>query len=93
MTREALKKHWLVVEAYKNGKTIQIKNHADNWVDLEDVSFFEDSELRVKPEPRQFYVAIYKDGLLSGHVAANTESAAKDRCPSAKEFIPVREVL
>ena len=53
MTREGLKKHWEVVEAYKNGAAIQLYSTCGKWVDVLNAETFSASaycEYRIKPK-------------------------------------------
>lgn len=52
MTREETKELLPIMEAYSEGKTIQIKNK-DKWVDLDEASFSASPDkYRIKPEPK-----------------------------------------
>ena len=52
MTREALIKHWDVIQAFKEGKEIQIYSKIEErWVDYDSFDFRIDYEYRIKPEP------------------------------------------
>ena len=51
MTREALIKHWDVIQAFKEGKQIQYKDSVTpTWQDTTDPKFKLEVEYRVKPE-------------------------------------------
>lgn len=51
MTQHQLNKHWDVIEAFKNGKKIQILRGGE-WHDVSrDVSFDAATVYRIKPEP------------------------------------------
>ena len=52
MTREKMKKLLPIIQAWIDGKTIQVWTN-DTWIDEEYPSFFEElSQFRIKPEPK-----------------------------------------
>ena len=58
MTREGLIKYWNVIEAFKNGETIQVKIDAkSDWQDTSDPLFRAYSEYRIKPK-EQWVVSV-----------------------------------
>ncbi len=79
-----------LVQALAEGKTIQIKTDANVWEDREEVPFLCDPCVyRVKPEPREYWISHYEDGLVSG-IYAVKEDALK--VPYGKPTL-FREVL
>ena len=55
MTREEVKKLYPVIQAFCEGKTIEsrcIKGEKSLWYDDDDLSFDDDLEYRIKPEPK-----------------------------------------
>lgn len=51
MTRDECKKLLPIMQAFAEGKTIQFRTHPnDRWQDIEDPSWYENVEYRVKPE-------------------------------------------
>lgn len=55
MTIEGLKKNWLVVVAFHDGKTIQVKHNSvsgDAWEDCSRPTLSPDYSYRIKPEPK-----------------------------------------
>jgi len=50
MNKEQLKKHWAIIEAFKNGAEIEVIISPLRWEVNPDPSFFTDCEYRVKPE-------------------------------------------
>ena len=55
MNRERAKELLPIIQAYAEGKDVQIK--LDNgWMTLKSTSFYDDSEYRIKPEPREYYI-------------------------------------
>lgn len=72
MTREQLqqagKVFFEILNAFKDGKTIQIK-YPEKWIDIEKIALeglLQDSKIyRIKPEPRHFWIATEKnEGLF-----------------------------
>lgn len=51
MIREQLEKHWEVIQAFKEGKTIQCKYTNGNWIDVETPAFDITTNYRIKPSP------------------------------------------
>ena len=52
MTQKVIKKIILIIQAWVDGKTIQVWTN-DTWIDEEYPSFFEElSQFRIKPEPK-----------------------------------------
>ena len=52
MTREALIKHWDVIQAFKDGKKIEYYDEVDKcWYIAYEPSFHLDTKYQVKPEP------------------------------------------
>ena len=57
MTREEIKKMLPILQAFADGKTIEsryIKGDKSLWYDDEDLSFDNDLEYRIKPEPKYY---------------------------------------
>ena len=57
MTREEIKKMLPILQAFADGKTIEsryIKGNKSLWYDDEDLSFDNDLEYRIKPEPKYY---------------------------------------
>ena len=52
MTREEAKEMLPIIQAYAEGKTIQYRNIEGEWEDIEEPSFSEYIEYRIKPEPK-----------------------------------------
>ena len=50
MEREQLKKHWDVIEAFKNGAVIQFKDLDEKWKTISDPDFLKHNQYRVKPK-------------------------------------------
>lgn len=59
MTKEGAIKHWKVIEALKEGKTVQIKPKDGKWEDREDPNFSPDFEYRIKPEFENIWIVTY----------------------------------
>jgi hypothetical protein len=49
MTRDQLRKHWTIIEAYKNGAEIEFKNRTGEWVWLDTPCFDSHNEYRIAP--------------------------------------------
>jgi len=61
-----------IIRQHQNGKTVQMKNKNGEWVDVQDFLFWTvksvlntDKQLRIKPEPREFWMFEYNDGGTS----------------------------
>ena len=52
MTREKAKEMLPIIQAYAEGKAIQYRNIEGEWEDIEEPSFSEYIEYRIKPEPK-----------------------------------------
>ena len=93
MTRKQAKELLPVIQAFAEGKTIQIKTHS-GWGDmnLDYPNFNDDSNLyRIKPDPREFWIAVYKSSCVA--YAYDAKADAKVNQGTADELIKVREVL
>lgn len=55
MTREQLKKHWHVIEAYKNGEQIEINGEYSGWLPVEAPLFEEASSYRAVKKIIYYY--------------------------------------
>lgn len=59
MTRERCKELLPIIQAFADGKVIQVRAHMeDKWEDADNANFYERNEYRIKPEPREFWIAI-----------------------------------
>lgn len=80
MTREQAAKLLPVIQAFAEGKTIQVQRN-DVWYDVKDRdSLTFESELknyRIKPEPREFWVVDDADGLRVYQTEAQAQWATK----------------
>jgi len=64
MTPERARELLPIIQAYAEGKTIQVR-HKDivpEWVSLTTCAFDEGWEYRIKPEPKVIYVNEYEEG-------------------------------
>lgn len=105
MKRENALQYLPLIQAFAEGKTIQINNGAvssPNWLDLDGhVSFNRELErYRIKPpEPRTFYVVLSEQGNLVG--TYTSEERANDRVYRGSQHynqykytvVEVREVI
>lgn len=62
MSKERVKERIKVMQAWLDGKTIQMKEYDNSWCDLPNPTFSALCEYRVKPEPRKFLVKINPPG-------------------------------
>lgn len=66
MKREQLLKHWTVIEAFRNGKKVQVRclPSADNpnppWADTANPNFDLYLEYRIKPEKKVRWINVYE---------------------------------
>lgn len=93
MTREQAKEWLPIIQAFAEGKEIQSSPDGANWFNSGSPTFSPTNYYRVKPEPREFYIAVYKDDIIRGCTGDNSDAVVKDKWPSANEFIKVREVI
>jgi hypothetical protein len=86
MTRQRAKELLPVLQAYADGKTIQIKDQASGiWRDIDYTHFHDVIEYRVKPEPREWKLTFWQDGAVTLY--------AGDIDAMRGESIRVREIL
>ena len=81
-----------VVQAHIDGKTVQYK-HLGEWKKTAfEPKFwdFEGMDYRIKPEPREFYLNIHKDGVIYAHDSFIT---AKSYLQSGFTTVKVVEVI
>lgn len=95
MTRERAKELLPLIQAYAEGKIVQAKLvnvERDTWDD-QATPYFESDNLayRVKPEPREFYIAVNSDGRFCGAYASLSHAKVSHSPPTT--LIHVREVL
>jgi hypothetical protein len=75
MKREQFLKHWKVMEAFKNGKTIQYKNGEGTWQNaLVDPMFTESVEYRIKPEAKVEPFTMADMSILAGKIVLEIAS-------------------
>lgn len=67
ITREGIKKHWEVIDAWKNGANLEVKRKGE-WLSCSQPTFIETAEYRIKPEskPDQYVVVDAIDGEVAG---------------------------
>jgi len=59
-------KHAAIIKAWADGYEIQYQTDGSGWFDIEDPSWHEDTEYRIKPEPKpdvSFYARLELDNL------------------------------
>jgi hypothetical protein len=80
---------WPLIKAWSEGKTLQL-NTNPVWIDIKESSFaYSPDQYRIKPEPREFYIAVSDYGVCGA-------SDARDGKPCYHKdisVIKVREVL
>lgn len=91
MTRERAKELLPILQAYANGKPIQVAN-LKGWETVENPSFdAHPTVYRVKPEPRDFWLVDFQAGN-SPHWAVLEDAPSKE-VAETHDVIHVREVL
>ena len=63
MTREQAKELIPVMQAYADGKPLQLLD-GGKWRDIDEPVFWPHIHYRVRPEPRDYWIAHYKDGTV-----------------------------
>lgn len=95
MTREALKKHWDVIVAFKDGAGVQFKNiYNGEWDDLNQPFFDLDGEYRIKPKTEYVPFDHSDDKFLVGKVVRH--KLDKSTCiitSCTKEYVSVAGVI
>ena len=95
MNRENAKLLAPIIAAYGEGKTIQIKTHANGWSDVSDAMFnLTPDDYRIKPEPKAVYVVFDLRGIRDCFASeANAMYTANSIATggSYKKFIEVTE--
>lgn len=71
-----------VLKAFKEGKTVQMKNKSGKWVDVPDFHKWQigtplksDKHIRIKPEPLELWVVFWNDQSYS---VCSSEKEAED---------------
>ena len=94
MNREQAKLLAPIIAAYGEGKTIQIKTHANGWFDVSDAKFnLTPDNYRIKPEPEVVYVSFRPNGQRQDcwGTEANAKASANYVKGTYKKFIEVVE--
>jgi hypothetical protein len=82
-----------IYEALINGKTIQQQSPNGAWHDLPEVIFSSDSEkYRIKPEPREFFLALTNHSKSKVAAACAVGSGFQDSW-GHEDIIRVREII
>lgn len=60
--REGFKKHLPLIQAYAEGKTIQVRTSTGGWIDADTPVFAWNRGYRIKPEPvvKTLYMTVYE---------------------------------
>lgn len=74
MTREDINKHWEIIEAFKEGKKIQVKKHDGIWHDIDNPTFFYYYNYRVKSEKEHIPFEWEDREILRGRWIKNKKS-------------------
>ena len=85
-----------VIQAHKDGKQIEyLLKPVDRWVEIHDPQWdFLHYDYRIKPEPREWYLAIQHGTNSASHTFYNTERLERWKHEHPKHtIIKVREVL
>ena len=92
MNREQVKKLLPVFKAFSEGKDVQFRNPEgrvnSGWINDDEMNHFEIYEYRIKPEPREFWVALNSNGSI--FYCSHDFNDSNDE---TVETIKVREVL
>ena len=94
MDREQAKKYLPIVTALSEGKIIQKLSVSEEWIDVDNPMLFNDSVYRIKPEPLETWINVYRNGL-SKHYFNNPVDAARDfdqDSPSDRMAVHMMEV-
>ena len=95
MTRARAKELLPVIQAYAEGKDIQIEM-GQGWSTVNEPTFQDQStKYRIKPEPRVWYARVYgkSDGCCLGHIFERADEAYACSSNQPHEVIKVQEVL
>lgn len=81
MNRERAKELLPYIQAFAEGKTVQVRaidsqNEWNEWNDCSDPSWSYSAEYRIKPEKIVRYVNIYRDGGEAGYSSHKTRANA-----------------
>lgn len=99
MKREEAKKLVPIIQAFADGKTIQLKVDGGGWKDTAEPQFlFSAENYRIKPEPRTFYSYRYRDsvgvnGLGRMFVTEQARNEFLSKPDTRLELFTVTEVL
>ena len=78
MNRERAKELLPVIKAFTEGKDIQCRSTDDTqWLDTTIPTFSASIEYRIKPEPREYWIPIWKDSTAQNHNAWETAYCSK----------------
>lgn len=85
-----------VLQGAKDGKVVQCRRRTQSgmvWLDAVSACWdFNDYDFRLKPEPREFFIAVHQSGSRAVYDNRESPSLYKHIEP-IKELIHVREVL
>ena len=89
MNRERAKELLPVIQAFAEGKTVQIK-YGDGWEDLGEPVFDFSGEYRIKPEPLECWVNVYPTAIDSFQSKKSAENNSGTR--AIRIAVHMREV-
>jgi hypothetical protein len=93
MNKDNAKDYLPLVQALADGKTIQCKNMDGDWIDVSNFHFSGPHyDYRVKPEPREFLIAVNRHGCVF-HSKQDMSSNELKEAYNDVEVIKVREVI
>lgn len=64
MTRDEAKKLLPVIQAFADGKDVQLKIDDKTWMNRQDPVFHPKCEYRIKPEPLECWLVVLTDGSI-----------------------------
>jgi len=65
MNRERCKELLPIIQAFAEGKDVQVMLSENEWVSLKDPQWGACDEYRIKPEPMEIWVHVFCDGSMS----------------------------
>jgi hypothetical protein len=84
---------WPLIKAWSEGKVLQMEASDGVWLDRDELKFDgHPSEYRIKPEPREFYIALSEYGPCGVSTINHGPSSFAPNF-GVKDVIKVREVI
>lgn len=92
MNKDSAKDYLPLVQALADGRVIQWRNYAGDWLDSESPTMSDEpGRYRIKPEPREWWVVVNKVGGVWSVLSSKPDFDAITR--DGMEVVHVREVL